>query len=385
MTNRRSRLPLIFWVMLGILFLVILFFMFAVSYFATLERENTPGNGSNLSGSSWDTLASLSGCGNVPPAKLKTIFDKAGNRFGVQPAFLAAIFHSGEHGAQGDPNAPWPYEKEDYGEFNPPKAAQGPFQFMDNTWPGYEFDGNNDGKKEVHNIWDSAFAAARYLSTSLGAGGMTTDRLRLVKAARGYNAGPGHWDRNYAETNAYEAHVMPEFEKLYQCSVLAYAGGSTGGSISSTGAMAVVEALKGHIGQSLPPRSCARTVSIGLAEAGYTNYCSTGAQALCDQIQSSGGQRISNPQPGDIYCQTHTYSEAKTEVSHVGAISTLNGQISHIDFPGKSNGYLIREASGPPTVSSYMQSHSGHTYYLRLPSNPISPPQSGRKPTCKIL
>ncbi|MFJ2022430.1 lytic transglycosylase domain-containing protein [Streptomyces sp. NPDC087897] len=41
--------------------------------------------------------------------------------------------------------------------------AVGPMQFIPSTWAGWGADGNGDGRKDPHNIYDAALAAGRYL------------------------------------------------------------------------------------------------------------------------------------------------------------------------------------------------------------------------------
>ncbi len=66
--------------------------------------------------------------------------------------------------------------------------AVGPMQFLPGTWNGWASDGNGDGRRDPHNIYDATLAAGRYLcagSTDLSTG------AGLAKAILRYNpSGP---------------------------------------------------------------------------------------------------------------------------------------------------------------------------------------------------
>jgi membrane-bound lytic murein transglycosylase B len=47
-------------------------------------------------------------------------------------------------------------------------GAQGPMQFLPETWAEFGVDGNNDGKADVDNPVDSVFGAAKYLCANGG-------------------------------------------------------------------------------------------------------------------------------------------------------------------------------------------------------------------------
>lgn len=163
-------------------------------------------------------------CGNVPEP-YKTIFTKAGDKWKVQPAFIAAIFLAGEHhrthNQDGswvttfDPNTPWPDANQDWGKENPSSAgAKGPFQFMPATWEQYKEDGNNDGSMDIYNLWDAAFGAAHKLAMG-GAAGNTTDLDKLRDAAASYNDTNWGKGQGIPETAAYVPRVIDAFKYFY--------------------------------------------------------------------------------------------------------------------------------------------------------------------------
>jgi membrane-bound lytic murein transglycosylase B len=62
--------------------------------------------------------------------------------------------------------------------------AVGPMQFLPGTWAGYAADGNEDGVRDPHNVFDAALAAARLLC---GGGGNLADPPGLLAALFRYN------------------------------------------------------------------------------------------------------------------------------------------------------------------------------------------------------
>lgn len=130
------------------------------------------------------------------PQPYSGIFTTAGTKYGVSPAFLAAIFYGGEHGNS------WPTPPAPYG--NGPAwdtssaGAQGPFQFEPQTWAKYGVDGNGDGKVDVQDLIDASFGAANYFANGLGVAN-TTNEQKLRQAAADYN-GNHNPNSSYADS-----------------------------------------------------------------------------------------------------------------------------------------------------------------------------------------
>jgi membrane-bound lytic murein transglycosylase B len=59
--------------------------------------------------------------------------------------------------------------------------AVGPMQFIPGTWRSAGVDASGDGIADPNNVYDAAFAAARYLCA--GAGGLRTDTEAGFRAA----------------------------------------------------------------------------------------------------------------------------------------------------------------------------------------------------------
>lgn len=205
-------------VMLGSTFFVILGGAVAISALAL-----TMGGGSTTLSTNSGDLANVT---DIPDV-LKPIFVAAGQKFEVSPAFVAAIFWK-EHGEGWQTEGPWA---------SSPVGANGPFQFMEKTWEGwsapnnsngkyetepktiakyggYGQDGDGDGKADVQNLLDSAFAAAKLLGAN-GAAPNTTDLNKLRNAASLYNSGRS-WDegKGIPETADYVPAVISAYQKF---------------------------------------------------------------------------------------------------------------------------------------------------------------------------
>ena len=177
------------------------------------------------SGSGYTDSGDLSNVTEVP-ASLKPIFVAAAKKHKISPAFLAAIFWK-EHGRRFPTKGPWA---------SSPAGANGPFQFIEKTWEGwscnktnnsngvfesdpskicgYGQDGNGDGKADVQNLTDAAFAAAELLGKN-GAAPNVTDLDKLRNVASRYNSGkPWSKGKNIPETANYVPDVIKEYQKI---------------------------------------------------------------------------------------------------------------------------------------------------------------------------
>ena len=73
-----------------------------------------------------------------------------------------------------------------YGPPTPYGRAVGPMQFLESTWESSGQDGNGDGVKDPHNIFDAALASAGYLCRAVPGSELTSDD-DLRKAFWSYN------------------------------------------------------------------------------------------------------------------------------------------------------------------------------------------------------
>ncbi|MEX2006672.1 MAG: lytic transglycosylase domain-containing protein [Candidatus Saccharimonadales bacterium] len=139
------------------------------------------------------------------PEPYNQLLTRAAAAYNTHGQFLAAIYLS-ENGNVWKPfNTVWA---------SSPKGASGPFQFMPGTWEGYAVDGNNDGAKDINNIYDAAFSAANLVSSynarpnsQLGDLQQPLKTNTLLQIAASYNAGPGRvqqWGASAPLTTLYE-------------------------------------------------------------------------------------------------------------------------------------------------------------------------------------
>lgn len=126
------------------------------------------------------------------PDVYKDIFSKAAQEYGIDVGILATVFYVENRGFP-SPDKDWPVSS---------GGAKGPFQFLDDTWNGFGVDANDDGTKDVDNLEDASYGAAKYLE-SLGAnvgletGGLdqdfsqdTANKETVAWVLKSYNAGP---------------------------------------------------------------------------------------------------------------------------------------------------------------------------------------------------
>jgi len=286
-------------------------------------------------------------CSSVPEP-YRSIFDAAGKKFVVQPAFIAAIFYGGEH-ANSWPSADGPWASS-------PAGAQGPFQFMPGTWESNKQDGNGDGVMDVQNLWDSAFGAAHLLA-NIGAGGNTKDLDQLRDAASKYNSGrPWSTGQGIPETAKYVPRVIDAFNQFLCASV----------AESDCGQKVATEA-KTHDGESgsiYYPQdasmACTAFTSYVLKKAGAIDFTTNGAQDLWDRpvgmVVVAQGTKLDPSvlnilQPGDLVFYTNTYPSQRyfthSEI-YVGGDATVGLSGTTIKYqPGFStNSYNKQHFAG---------------------------------------
>lgn len=181
--------------LIGIVILMLVFgvFGFAVSLFRWFGNTS---------------LFSSGGIGVAAiPADYARVFTAAGAKWKVKPEFLAAIFYI-EQGKKFPLPIPAAWATS-------PKGAQGPFQFMPATWENHKQDGNNDGKMDINNIWDTAFAAAQWFANmppEAYMGGNNANLEQARNAASMYNSGkPWSQGQNLQETAKYVPNVINAF------------------------------------------------------------------------------------------------------------------------------------------------------------------------------
>lgn len=146
-----------------------------------------------------DEFGCTQGAGNLPgtvPAPYKDIFIKAGAKHNVEPALIAGIFFAGEHASS------WPEPPPPYGNGRPwassPVGASGPFQFMPPTWAAYGDDGDGDGDKDIQDLTDAAFGAAKYLAANGGTIG-SPDGTPKQQPKEGPSIRNAIWHYNHAD------------------------------------------------------------------------------------------------------------------------------------------------------------------------------------------
>lgn len=185
--------------------LVLFFSIAAITLAAVFVGQGGGGSSSTASGT-----VSCSGLKGVPTV-YGPYFCQSGEKYKVDPAFVAAIHWTENRGFQKDPiHHPWPCSG---------AGACGPSQFISDTWNSYGVDGpkissgdgGGDGVKDrKQSLSDGLFASARYLAAIGGKPQMNESDVR--NASCQYNGGSGCHSK--AESIQYMALTAGEWKKL---------------------------------------------------------------------------------------------------------------------------------------------------------------------------
>lgn len=263
-------------------------------------------------------------CGQIP-IQYNALFTKSGDKWKVQPAFLAAMFYAGEHGNS------WP-EFAEHAELgtslNPSPhncnsdvgCIRGPMQIGEKNWPNWTRGayGSSLPLERIEWTTDAIDVAAWHLAVT-GAGGNTTDLNKLQDAASIYNSGrPWSIGQGIPETSKYVPRVIEAYENFY-CDPL----------VAGECAQKVVQLALAAVGNpstnyySNGNLACAHFVNAILNQAGVLDRNITTAQGLWDStggqivIPKGGKLDLSLLAPGDIVYFAGTYDNDRY-FTHVG-------------------------------------------------------------------
>lgn len=324
--SRGSVLILIAIVVIGVM---VIFAMVA----AAVSIGNGTGPGSGMSDGGTGGL-----CSDVPTT-YQTIFSSAASG-DIPPSMLAAIF-SIEHGQVesyasgykpvGAKNDAWPEEKGDPTKITQwqtsSAGAQGPMQFMPDTWKSYGGGGN------VQNISDAMAGTANMMQKNFDSQHGTPEE-KLRKAVARYNSLAGPWNNSW-----YVDKVWAKYDK-YNCG----GGGAGNGDIVAIAAREVGHTESGchdcgvekyTDGKNLREEWCADFVSWVYNQAGYKftrNASSSGLYNWFRKYQTGFDRGAGTPQPGDVI-YFHSHIGIVEKVAN-GKVFTIEGNANH-----DSNGY----------------------------------------------
>jgi murein DD-endopeptidase MepM/ murein hydrolase activator NlpD len=121
----------------------------------TLDQQDCASPGDNLASQEAPTSSGGSGAGGtidgIPPEYME-LYSSAASEYGLDVAILAAVgYIETKHGAAMDTSS---------------AGAQGPMQFMPETWAAFGYDANGDGTADVWDPADAIPSAAKYLRDS---------------------------------------------------------------------------------------------------------------------------------------------------------------------------------------------------------------------------
>jgi hypothetical protein len=294
--------------------------------------------------------------------KFQQIMVAAGQKFDVNPNFIATFYYvedglaGGDSTNNADSSSPpprtgdgnWKEPPPPYGHgppYPPPNSfsATGPFQFINSTWAQYGVDGNGDGKADVTDLTDAAFGAAKYLAAS-GAKGTTND-ADLRKAAFAYN-----------QSTTYGDSVLNTFHYLTgkgSSSVSGESGGSVCSSSGSTGP-GDISAYKN------PLRSISGLTSERIDEG--VDYCGSGSiyAVGTGKVTFVGSGWFSSYGPSVVYKLTDGpasgkyvyFSENINPRVHTGDTVTSDSVIADMisGRPCTETGWALNDSSDEPAA-----------------------------------
>ena len=112
---------------------------------------------------------------STPPEVPLTVYERAGERFGVPPSILEAV-HSKE--TTGSSYVPYTRQGGDgYTCIVSPAGAMGVMQFMPLTWEAYKIDGDDDGDFDKCEVVDAVFTASNYLRANYDVSGSWSNAI----------------------------------------------------------------------------------------------------------------------------------------------------------------------------------------------------------------
>lgn len=273
------------------------------------------------------------------PDNYQDIFQKAASNYNVHPALVGAIFLA-EHGG-GWATAPFA---------SSPKGASGPFQFMPDTWESNGVDANDDKVKDVQNIEDASFGAARYLQAGLSQhiglgrdGTYIEDEINIKLAAGGYNWGYGNVDKLRGflnsdsanipdETRNYMANAWQYFQNLNKgCDVLGIIpGGGTAPGLGDTALPIDTSTVKIQLGATLhncsvsTPVKCANPSKHRVMMGSLGQYGVSWADQKGEAVDIGAAARtpVHAPFGGTIVRNGSIHGASGTDGNYVSILST---------------------------------------------------------------
>ena len=124
-------------------------------------------------------------------------------------SLLAAVGKvESDHAAGGKVDAAGRTRGDIIGPQTPYGTAKGPMQFLDSSWRIYGADGNGDGVKDVHNIYDATLGAANHLCGSAGNKSLQNQE-NLRKGIFGYNRADWYVTKVINWMNQYSGRAVP--------------------------------------------------------------------------------------------------------------------------------------------------------------------------------
>lgn len=264
----------------------------------------------------------------------QTSIQTAAQKFGINPALLGAIFMS-ENGDS------WP--SKDISEMtwgNSAKGAQGPFQFMPDTWAGLVRGQSAFNGYSVQNFQQAAEVSAFHLKGILDTyhwslTSPTGQQVACVAAA--YNGGGSlckDWEKNNTFTgtepttddNNYHTRAQQNYDVLNtSCSAAVGASDNKIVQVAAKELASSDAACSKYTTESCYIKWCAYFDSWVYKQAGYNIPSIGGAAALKDWFESNGHTVTPTPKASDIQPGDLMFVGTSGKITHTGVVQNVVG------------------------------------------------------------
>jgi len=248
------------------------------------------------------------------PEPFKSLFTQAATAFNTSATYIAALYMDENGNTWKDFNTAWATS---------PDGAKGPMQFMPITWGGYQVDGNNDGVKDINNMYDAVYSAANMAAKNgvqsdsplgdINAPFKRTTPKTMLIAAAAYNWGGGNVDKYTTDTTSIDDPLFADHRQAQDYVKNTYAVVSSGFTKS------------GKAGYADP--HSAGTPASGEATSGPVMGCSTSSGVVAGNLVTTAVNLA-----WDHKLPTGSKDRSDAKPSYQDAMPKYNGSVGNDEF-----------------------------------------------------